>query len=57
MAWTKLDEMYIERYTKMVVGGAMKIDQVPVKYQAEVQARVDAWFTADALATQQATEI
>ena len=46
MAWTKLDEMYIERYTKMVVGGAIKIDQVPVKYQAEVQARVDAWFTA-----------
>ena len=29
MAWTKWDLMYIERYTKIVVGGAMKIEEVP----------------------------
>lgn len=40
--WTKIDEMYIERYTKMVVGGAMKIEQVPIKYQEVVQKRVNA---------------
>lgn len=45
MAWTKVDLMYIERYTKMVVGGAMKIEDVPEKYRAEVQLRVDNWFT------------
>ena len=48
MAWTKIDEMYISRYTTLVVGGAMTIDQVPEKYQAEVQLRVDAWFTTHA---------
>ena len=57
MAWTKIDEMYLKRYTIAVVGGTMTIDEVPVKYQEEVQKRVDAWFTAEALATQQATEI
>ena len=56
MAWTKIDEMYLKRYTIAVVGGTMKIEQVPVKYQEEVQKRVDAWFEAEALATQQATE-
>ena len=49
MAWTKIDLMYIERYTKLVVGGAMTIVQVPTKYQEEVQKRVDNWFTAEAL--------
>ena len=57
MAWTKIDEMYLKRYTIAVVGGTMTIDEVPVKYQEEVQARVDAWFTAEALVTQQTTEI
>ena len=57
MAWTKIDEMLIERYTKLVVGGTTTIDKVPLKYQEEVQKRVDAWFTAEALVTQQATEI
>ena len=60
MSWSKLDEMYITRYTKMVVGGAMTIEQVPEKYREEVQKRVDAWFTAkaeaEALATQQSAE-
>ena len=55
MVWTKLDEMYISRYTITVVGGTMTIEQVPVKYRAEVQIRVDAWFTAEAL--KQKTEI
>ena len=57
MAWTKVDEMLIERYTKLVVGGTTTIDKVPLKYQAEVQKRVDAWFTAESLAAQQTTEI
>ena len=52
MAWTKIDEMYLKRYTIAVVGGTMTIDQVPVKYQEEVQARVDAWFTTEALKPQ-----
>ena len=57
MAWTKIDEMYLKRYTIAVVGETMTIDEVPVKYQEEVQARVDAWFTVEALKAQQATEI
>mgnify|MGYP000225657572 CR=1 FL=1 len=52
MAWTKIDEMYLKRYTIAVVGGTMTIDKVPVKYQEEVQARVDAWFTSEALKPQ-----
>ena len=57
MAWTKIDEMYLKRYTIAVAGGTMTIDEVPVKYQEEVQKRVDAWFTSEALAAQQATKI
>ena len=52
MAWTKIDEMYLKRYTIAFAGGTMTIDQVPVKYQEEVQARVDAWFTKEALKPQ-----
>ncbi len=52
MAWTKIDEMYLKRYTIAVVGGTMTIEQVPVKYQEEVQARVDAWFAVEALKPQ-----
>ncbi len=52
MAWTKIDEMYLKRYTIAVVSGTMTIEQVPVKYQEEVQKRVDAWFTAEALKPQ-----
>ena len=48
MAWTKLDEMYLKRYTIAVVGGTMTIDQVPEKYRVEVQLRVDNWFTTHA---------
>ena len=46
MAWTFWDLRKIENYTGLIVAGQMTIDQVPVKYQEEVQARVDAWFTA-----------
>ena len=55
--WIKIDEMYLKRYTIAVVGGTMTIEQVPIKHQEEVQKRVDAWFTVEALVTQQATEI
>ena len=55
MAWTKIDEAWIKRYTIAVVGGTMTIDEVPIKYQEEVQKRVEAWFTSEALAAQQTT--
>ena len=57
MAWTYWDLKKIENYTVLVVGGTMTIEQIPLKYQEEVQKRVDAWLTAEALATQQATKI
>lgn len=50
MAWTKVDEMLIERYIKLVVGGTTTIDKVPLKYQEEIKTRVANWFTAEALA-------
>ncbi len=56
MSWTKIDEMYLKRYTIAVVGGTMTIEQVLEKYRTEVQKRVDAWFTAEALAAQQEIE-
>ena len=52
MAWTKVDEIYIKNYTCLIVAGKMTIDQVPLKYQAEVQKRVDTWFTSEVLAAQ-----
>ena len=47
MAWTKVDEMYIKNYIDLIVAGKMTIDQVPLKYQAEVQKRVENWFKTD----------
>ena len=55
MAWTFWDLKKIENYTGLIVAGKMTIEQVPEKYRAEVQIRVDAWFTAEAL--KQKTEI
>ena len=57
MAWTFWDLRKIENYTGLIVAGQMTIDQVPLKYQEEVQKRVDAWFEAESLKAQQATEI
>ena len=57
MAWTFWDLRKIENYTGLIVAGQMTIEQVPIKYQEEVQKRVDAWFTVEALKAQQATEI
>ena len=57
MAWTFWDLRKIENYTGLIVAGQMTIDQVPLKYQEEVQKRVDTWFTAESLAAQQTTEI
>jgi hypothetical protein len=48
MAWTTIDEAWIKRYTIAVAGGTMTIDKVPEKYRAEVQTRVEAWFTEKA---------
>ena len=52
MAWTFWDLKKIENYTCLIVAGKMTIEQVPVKYQEEVQKRVNAWFTAEALKPQ-----
>ena len=57
MTWTFWDLRKIENYTILVVKGEMTIEQVPEKYRAEVQTRVDAWFTVEALKAQQSTEI
>ena len=57
MAWTFWDLRKIENYTGLIVTGQMTIDQVPLKYQEEVQKRVDTWFTSETLAAQQTTEI
>ena len=56
MAWTKVDEILIKNWTILVASGDKTIDQVPVKYQEEVQKRVDTWFTTESLAAQQTTE-
>ena len=56
MAWTFWDLRKIENYTGLIVAGQMTIDQVPLKYQEEVQKRVDTWFTSESLAAQQTTE-
>ena len=56
MAWTFWDLKKIENYTGLIVAGKMTIEQVPEKYRAEVQKRVDTWFTSEALAAQQTTE-
>ena len=56
MAWTYWDLKKIENYTGLIVAGQMTIEQVPLKYQEEVQKRVDDWFTVEALAAQQTTE-
>ena len=51
MAWTKVDEILIKNWTILVASGDKTIDQVPVKYQEEVQKRVDTWFTVEATET------
>lgn len=56
MTWTFWDLRKIENYTGLIVSGQMTIDQVPLKYQEEVQKRVDTWFTSESLAAQQTTE-
>ena len=57
MAWTKVEEIKLRNWTILVVSGDKTIDQVPEKYREEVQRRVDAWFTAEALAAKQTETI
>ncbi len=42
MAWTFWDLRKIENYTGLILAGQTTIEQVPVKYQEEVQKRVEA---------------
>ncbi len=46
MAWTFWDLRKIENYTGLILAGQTTIEQVPEKFEIEVQVRVDAWFTA-----------
>ena len=57
MVWTKVEEIKLRNWTILVVSGDKTIDQVPEKYREEVQRRVDAWFTAEALAAKQTETI
>jgi len=61
MDWTRIDEMWLKRYTVAVVCGDMSLEEVPEKYREEVRTRVLAWFEekakAEALATEQVESV
>ena len=44
MAWTKVQEIQIASYTRLIVAGQKTIDNVPKALKVEVQYRVDHWF-------------
>ena len=44
MAWTKVQEIQIASYTRLIVAGQKTIDNVPETLKVEVQYRVDHWF-------------
>lgn len=44
MAWTKVQEIQINSYTRLIVAGQKTIDDVPEALKIEVQYRVDNWF-------------
>ena len=44
MAWTKLQELQIFSYARLIVAGQKTIDNVPEALRVEVQYRVDHWF-------------
>ena len=53
--WTFWELRKIENYTTLVVAGEI-IEQVPEKYRAEVQTRVDNWFITEAEADSTSSE-
>jgi len=44
MAWTKVQELQIFSYARLIVAGQKTIDNVPEALRVEVQYRVDHWF-------------
>jgi hypothetical protein len=44
MVWTKVQELQIASYTRLIVVGQKTIDDVPEVLKVEVQYRVDHWF-------------
>lgn len=44
MAWTKIQEIQITSYTRLIVAGQKTIDDVPEALKVEVQYRVDHYF-------------
>ena len=44
MAWTRVQELQIASYTRLIVSGQKTINDVTEELKAEVQYRVDHWF-------------
>ena len=44
MVWTKVQELQIASYTRLIVAGQKTIEDVPEVLKVEVQYRVDHWF-------------
>ena len=44
MAWTKVQELQIASYTRLIVVCQKTIEDVPESLRVEVQYRVDHWF-------------
>ena len=44
MAWTKVQEIQIASYTRLIVAGQKTINDVPEVLKVEIQYRVDHWF-------------
>ena len=44
MAWTKVQELQITSYARLIVACQKTIEDVPEALKVEVQYRVDHWF-------------
>ena len=58
MAWTRVQELQIASYTRLIVACQKTIEDVPESLRVEVQYRVDHWFETERVKLQaEATEI
>ena len=44
MVWTKVQELQIASYARLIVAGQKTINDVPEALKVEIQNRVDHWF-------------
>ena len=44
MAWTKVQELQIFSYARLIVAGQKTIEDVPESLRVEIQNRVNHWF-------------